>query len=39
MRMIMEHSGTEICQHVQLLGHKDYGVTELRTFDPRPMLV
>ncbi|MBN2456204.1 MAG: hypothetical protein JXB29_06690 [Sedimentisphaerales bacterium] len=31
-------SKIEICQHVQLLGHSQYGVTELRTFEPRPMV-
>ncbi|MHC4538773.1 MAG: hypothetical protein ACYS74_03205 [Planctomycetota bacterium] len=25
-------------QHVQLLGHSAYGVTELRTFEPRPLV-
>jgi hypothetical protein len=25
-------------QHVQLLGHSHYGVTELRTFEPRPIV-
>lgn len=28
----------QICQHIQLLGHSHYGVTELRTFEPRPMV-
>lgn len=27
-----------ICQHVRLLGHSGCGVTELRTFDTRPMV-
>ena len=31
-------SNIEMCQHVQLLGHSHYGVTELRTFEPRPMV-
>ena len=31
-------SNIEICQHVRLLGHSAYGVTELRTFEPRPMV-
>jgi len=31
-------SNIQICQHVQLLGHSHYGVTELRTFEPRPMV-
>jgi hypothetical protein len=31
-------SNIEICQHVQVLGHSDYGVAELRTFEPRPMV-
>ena len=31
-------SNIEMCQHVQLLGHSTYGVTELRAFVPRPMV-
>ena len=31
-------SKIEMCQHVRLLGHSQYGVTELRTFEPRPMV-
>ena len=31
-------SNIEMCQHIQLLGHSHYGVTELRTFEPRPMV-
>ena len=31
-------SNIEMCRHVQLLGHSDYGVTELRTFAPRPLV-
>lgn len=31
-------SKIEMCQHIQLLGHSQYGVTELRTFEPRPMV-
>jgi len=31
-------SNVEMCQHVQLLGHSAYGVTELRAFEPRPMV-
>jgi hypothetical protein len=31
-------SNIEMCQHVQLLGHSAYGVTELRTFEPRPLV-
>lgn len=31
-------SNIEICQHVQLLGHSAYGVTEVRTFEPRPLV-
>jgi hypothetical protein len=27
-----------VCQHLSLLGHRGYGVTELRTFDNRPMV-
>ena len=29
---------TEICQHVQLLGHSGFGVTELRAFEPTPLV-
>ena len=31
-------SNINIRQHLQLLGHSHYGVTELRTFEPRPMV-
>ncbi|MHC4116885.1 MAG: hypothetical protein ACYSWO_05195 [Planctomycetota bacterium] len=31
-------SNVEMLQHVQLLGHSAYGVTELRTFEPRPLV-
>lgn len=31
-------SNINIRQHIQLLGHSHYGVTELRTFEPRPMV-
>ena len=31
-------SNVEMRQHVQLLGHSAYGVTELRTFEPRPLV-
>lgn len=31
-------SNVETCKHVQLLGHSAYGVTELRTFEPRPLV-
>jgi len=31
-------SNIEMCRHVQMLGHSDYGVTELRTFAPRPLV-
>ena len=31
-------SNIEIYQHVRLLGHSQYGVTELRTFLPRPLV-
>lgn len=30
------NSNIDMCQHVQLLGHSNYGVTELRTFEPKP---
>ena len=29
---------TEICQHMQLLGHTGFGVTELRAFEPTPLV-
>ena len=29
---------TAVCQHLQLLGHNGFGVTELRTFDNRSMV-
>ncbi|MFC1633600.1 hypothetical protein ACFL5Z_02050 [Planctomycetota bacterium] len=32
------NSGVQMRQHVQLLGHSAYGVTELRTFAPRPLV-
>jgi len=40
MRIITEQfdSQTAIRHHLQLLGHDGFGVTELRTFDPRPMV-
>ena len=35
----MENQNEQIRHHLELLGHKGYGVTELRIFDPRPMVV
>jgi hypothetical protein len=30
--------GDAICKHLAILGHKDFGVSELRIFEPRPMV-
>ena len=38
LKNITTDSNIEMRQHVQLLGHSHYGVTELRTFEPRPMV-
>jgi len=40
MRLINTNSdpSDETYRHVQLLNHSDYGITELRTFAPRPMV-
>jgi hypothetical protein len=31
-------SNINMRQHIQLLGHSHYGVTELRVFEPRPLV-
>ena len=33
-----DNCSVAVCQHFSLLGHRGYGVTELRTFDIRPMV-
>jgi hypothetical protein len=30
--------GDAICKHLAMLGHKDFGASELRIFEPRPMV-
>ena len=40
MRLSQKQSDFEelIIKHIELLGHKGYGVTELRVFKPRPQV-